>query len=82
MKYLLATVAIAAMIASPVAAQAGAKHARAQATTARAQVATPSASRHSSNPANDVYDAKGQYLGSDPDSRIRNDMERERASFN
>ena len=28
--------------------------------------------RHSTNPANDVYDTSGTYLGSDPDATVRN----------
>lgn len=31
---------------------------------------------HSSNPANDVYDTQGHYIGSDPDPFIRNDLMR------
>jgi hypothetical protein len=27
--------------------------------------------RHSSNPANDVYDTRGWYIGSDPDANVR-----------
>jgi type II secretory pathway pseudopilin PulG len=80
MKYLLATVAIAAMIASPVAAQASSKNARnqAQAQNARAQIASPDGRRHSTNPAHDVYDSSNQYVGSDPDERVRMDLLRDR----
>ena len=28
--------------------------------------------RHSTNPANDVYDTSGNYMGSDPDATVRN----------
>jgi len=31
---------------------------------------------HSSNPANDVYDTTGRYLGSDPDPLVRFDLVR------
>jgi hypothetical protein len=27
--------------------------------------------KHSSNPANDVYDTRGWYIGSDPDANVR-----------
>lgn len=33
--------------------------------------------KHSTNPAWDVYDARGIYLGSDPDMRIRSDLLRD-----
>jgi hypothetical protein len=33
--------------------------------------------RHSSNPAFDVYDSRGHYVGSDPDSRVRMDLLRD-----
>ena len=32
--------------------------------------------RHSSNPAFDVYDTRGHYVGSDPDPTIRADLAR------
>jgi hypothetical protein len=32
---------------------------------------------HSSNPAFDVYDSRGNYVGSDPDSRIRMEIMRQ-----
>jgi hypothetical protein len=79
MKYLLATVAISAMIASSVAAQAAPKHSR-QAQAARAQATTAAPSAHSANPSNDAYDAN-HYVGSDPDARIRADLLRDR-TFN
>jgi hypothetical protein len=37
---------------------------------------------HSPNPAYDVYDTDGTYLGSDPDPFIRNDLARDRPGRN
>ena len=37
---------------------------------------------HSPNPAFDVYDTDGAYLGSDPDPFIRNDLARDRPGRN
>jgi hypothetical protein len=37
--------------------------------TAAGAVAAPK--KYSTNPANDVFDTRGQYLGSDPDPTIR-----------
>jgi len=34
-------------------------------------------SRHSINPRNDVYDQRGDYVGSDPDPRVRGQMRRD-----
>jgi hypothetical protein len=73
MKLLVSAVALAALVATPVFAQ----------TTKRAPARVKAQSeqqypqlragnqRHSTNPANDVYDAHGGYLGSDPDATIR-----------
>jgi len=33
--------------------------------------------RHSTNPAHDVFDITGKYVGSDPDPRIRNELARD-----
>jgi hypothetical protein len=33
--------------------------------------------QHSTNPSWDVYDGRGMYVGSDPDSRIRSDLLRD-----
>jgi hypothetical protein len=49
------------------------------AATARALVPSNQV-RHSSNPAFDVYDSHGQYIGSDPDSRVRMDILRDEDS--
>jgi hypothetical protein len=42
---------------------------------ARAQ--TPDARFHSPNPAYDVYDNQGRYVGTDPDPFIRNELARD-----
>jgi hypothetical protein len=34
--------------------------------------------QHSQNPAWDVYDYRGTYIGSDPDPRVRMELERDR----
>jgi len=52
------------------------RHMSYPAATARAMVPSNQV-RHSSNPAFDVYDARGNYVGSDPDSRIRMDLLRD-----
>ena len=72
MKTLLTTVALVALVATPVLAQT--KDRAQQRTRAEApQTHTTQAQqqRRSANPANDVYDIRGQYLGSDPDPSIR-----------
>jgi hypothetical protein len=77
MKKLLTTVALVAVVATPVLAQTRdrAPH------RARATVTQPSTTqdqqqqqRRSANPANDVYDIHGQYVGSDPDPTIRSQL--------
>ena len=45
---------------------------------ASAPVATQQ-KQHSSNAANDVYDVRGHYLGSDPDPTVRAQIARDRA---
>jgi hypothetical protein len=47
----------------------------------RAYASTSVATRqkqHSTNAANDVYDVRGQYLGSDPDPTVRAQIARDR----
>jgi hypothetical protein len=55
------------------------RHMSNPAATARALVPSNQV-RHSSNPAFDVYDSHGQYIGSDPDSRVRMDILRDEDS--
>jgi Ni/Co efflux regulator RcnB len=78
MKLLIATVALATMIAAPAFAQNPTHRARAehsQHVRAADQTTqygrTENGQRHSTNPTHDVYDGSGNYIGSDPDSRIR-----------
>ena len=85
MKLLLATVALATVIAAPAFAQGtnhkGKAHLRSGEASAQAQYGrTEGTSRHSSNPANDVYDTAGRYLGSDPDPRVRMDLRNDTAA--
>ena len=87
MKLLIATVTLASLIAVPALAQSNGHKARAQQPLrAAAQVnqinqygRTENGQRHSTNPAHDVYDTGGRYVGSDPDSRIRQDLLNDRA---
>jgi hypothetical protein len=66
-------------VASAAPAKAPSKHVRdtfAPAWAARAMVPSNKV-RHSSNPAFDVYDSRGRYVGSDPDPRIRMELLRD-----
>ena len=59
------------------------RHMSNPAATARAMVPSNQLSnqvRHSRNPAFDVYDAHGLYIGSDPDPRVRMDIQRDEDS--
>jgi hypothetical protein len=81
---LLAALALATLVASPALAQ----DPPARASKARQTHSTPAAgaynqdgrtdsrSRHSTNPAHDVW-SNGAYLGSDPDPRIRRELARD-----
>ena len=72
MKMLLATVALATAIASPALAQSA--H-RGQSQIRNQAVQTDH--QRQSRPADSVYDYAGRYLGSDPDPRIRGDLQRD-----
>ena len=37
----------------------------------------PDGQVHSPNPRNDTYDSRGNYVGSDPDPRVRQEMKRD-----
>src|SRR5438128_2563795 len=79
MKLLIATVALATVIAVPALAQSTNPRTPAQRSQAlRAdqvqQYGRTDGQRHSTSPANDVYDGSGLYIGSDPDSRIRHSL--------
>jgi hypothetical protein len=68
MKRLVAILALGVAISTPAFAQTARHHARAD---ARAQYTAPDQRAHSPNPAYDVYDTTGRYVGSDPDPTIR-----------
>ena len=94
MKTLLATTALIVVVStgSPASAQVYSDRWDGQAVGAFAQVTPLTAQQrrnlaraqrpdgriHSSNPAYDVYDTQGNYVGSDPDPFIRNDLARGR----
>jgi len=77
MKKLLTTVALVALVATPVLAQTQDRtqqRSRAeaqQARTTQVQQQRLQQQRRSANSANDVYDIRGQRVGSDPDPTIR-----------
>jgi hypothetical protein len=76
MKTLLATAALVALIASPVLAQSVDRQTtvRSNRTMPASQFSRTDGQRHSTNPAHDVYDAAGRYVGSDPDPRVRQNL--------
>ncbi len=73
MKMLLATVALATVIASPALAQ-SAQRAQSQ---VRNQAVQTDQQRQSRPLTGAVYDTSGHYIGSDPDPRIRGDLQRD-----
>jgi Ni/Co efflux regulator RcnB len=75
MKKLLTTVALMAVVATPVLAQTRdrAPH-RARPTVTQPSATQDQQQRRSANPTNDVYDIHGQYVGSDPDPTIRSQL--------
>jgi type II secretory pathway pseudopilin PulG len=80
MKSVIAIVALATLVATPVLAQT--KHRQPQqaqqAQTQQTYTQFRSTNqRHSDNPAYDVYDSDGQYIGSDPDVTVRERMRTE-----
>ena len=83
-KILLATVAMATVIASPTLAQTKHRHVKHPAANPLAAYATPinrtGVSRHSPNPAYDVY-VNGYYMGSDPDPLIRMQLQRDVGAY-
>jgi hypothetical protein len=87
MKKLLATAALATLLAFPALAQTPAPrhHVAHHAATASQAAQTAPFGRsetraHSTNPANDVYGTSGRYVGSDPDARVRLDLLRDEGS--
>jgi Ni/Co efflux regulator RcnB len=76
MKKLFTTVALVALVATPVLAQTRdrAPH-RARVTAPQAYVTQDQQQqRHSTNTTNDVYSVQGWYIGSDPDPTIRSQL--------
>jgi len=73
MKKLFTTVALVALVATPVLAQQTRDRTqqRVRAEAPRAYTTQQNQQRNSTNHANDVYDIRGQRLGSDPDPAIR-----------
>jgi hypothetical protein len=80
MKMFLTGVALAAALASPAVAQSANHHtvpgARYAQNGQHGYVYPSDNHAHSSNPANDVYDIRGRYIGSDPDPFIRDYLAR------
>ena len=80
MKMFLAGVALAAAFASPALAQSASHHTFPPAQHAPnggySYIYPPDNHQHSRNPANDVYDTRGRYIGSDPDPFIRDYLAR------
>jgi hypothetical protein len=75
MKTLFTTVALVALIATPVLAQTKDRAPqRARVEAPQTHTTQAQQQRHSANRANDVYDVRGQYVGSDPDATIRAQM--------
>ena len=82
MNKMILTAALVTMIASPALAQRAQPAERIvnpQATQTTPYGRTEAVRKHSVNPAYDVYES-GQYIGSDPDVRIRQDLQRDRVS--
>ena len=72
MKKLFTTVALVALVATPVLAQT--KDRPSQRARAQAPQTTTVQQERSLASTHNVYDIRGQYVGSDPDSRIRAQM--------
>jgi len=84
MKILLTTVALAAVLATPALSQTTQKQSRTYDPYAYAREnANPNDSqsrarvRPSPNSSNDVYDVRGNYVGSDPDPQVRDQLRRD-----
>jgi len=85
MKMILASAVLATAIASPALAQT-ARHyytypsAQYEPNGRHEYIYPPDNHAHSTNPANDVYDDRGRYIGSDPDPFIRDSLARGRSN--
>jgi hypothetical protein len=84
MNKLLAAAALAAVIATPALAQYGGQSVDQlprQYQSGQPSHVTGSGRHvvhgHSANPANDVYDTEGRYVGSDPDPLVRDELSRD-----
>jgi Ni/Co efflux regulator RcnB len=79
MKKLFTTVALVALVATPALAQQTRDRAQQRVRAEAPQTYTTQTRRQRSlaNHANDVYDVRGHYLGSDPDPTIRAQIARE-----
>ena len=72
MKTLFTTVALVALVATPVLAQTKDRAPQRQRAEAPQTQTTPvQQQRRSASRTNDVYDIRGQYVGTDPDATIR-----------
>jgi hypothetical protein len=77
MRMLLACTAVVAALASPAVAQTINHHpTRYPPGGPNTYIYPPDNHAHSSNTANDVYDTRGRYVGSDPDPFIRDSLAR------
>ena len=80
MKIFIVGAALAAALASPALAQSASHYTVPSAQYApngrHGYIYPPDNHAHSSNPANDVYDVRGHYIGSDPDPFIRDYLAR------
>jgi len=81
MKNLILTAALVTAIATPALAQQTHRQpvdrSAAQASQTTPYGRTEAARPHSVNPTYDVYNMSGQYVGSDPDVRVREDLQRD-----
>jgi Ni/Co efflux regulator RcnB len=72
MKKLFTTVALVALVATPVLAQTNDRtQQRARVEASQTQTKQPQQQRRAATRTHDVYDIRGQYVGSDPDPAIR-----------
>jgi Ni/Co efflux regulator RcnB len=74
MMKLLTTVALVAVVATPALAQTRDRTPQRTRTVATQQTYPQDQQRRSVNPTHDVYDIHGQYVGTDPDPTIRNQL--------
>ena len=75
MKKLFATVALVALVATPVLAQTNDRAPqRAGVEAPQTQTKQVQQQRRAATRSHDVYDIRGQYVGSDPDPAIRNQL--------